>query len=149
MSLKFPSTFFSNPPACFDGQFDWDWLIPAFQEATGRRIQPMDIDFHVEVGGHHLVFETKAVGTPIPGGQRRALLQLWAKGHHTVVFLHGKGRDWSRAEIYYPSGRRTFFEADACVDEAFSTDKLRDLCFRWATWAEANPHPFQFSGAVD
>jgi hypothetical protein len=146
MAIHSRQTFDEEAPAGFDGLFDWDYLIPAFQQATGRRIQPMDIDAHVEVGGHHLVIETKREGVDVPEGQRRALLALWAKGFATVVFLWGKSEPMV-AEVYYPSGTRQTIGTKA-GPSPFTKKQIFDLCFRWAKWANdpKNRHPFQFNG---
>jgi hypothetical protein len=149
MAIHSRQVFDAEAPAGFDGVFEWDYLTPAFQRATGRRIQPMDIDAHVEIGGHHLVIETKREGVPIPEGQRNALLQLWAKGFATVVFLWGKTEP-IHAEVYYPSGRRsTIGEAKPARSE-FTKKQIFDLCERWARWANnpKNKHPFQFNGEI-
>lgn len=146
MAIHSQQVFTQEAPAGFDGVFDWDYLIPAFQNATGRRIQPMDIDAHVEIGGHHLIIETKREGVPVPSGQRRALLAFWAKGFATVVFLWGKTEPMV-AEVYYPSGRRKTIGSSANLS-SLTKKELFDLCARWATWANdpKNKHPFQYSG---
>jgi hypothetical protein len=66
MTIKNKKAFFSSPAAGFDGVFDWDFLLPAFE---GTKIQPMDFDAVVERRGHFLVFETKSGDVPIPEGQ--------------------------------------------------------------------------------
>ena len=48
--------FNQNLPAGFDGQFDWDFLIPAF---GNNGIKPSDIDCLIERNGRFLLFETK------------------------------------------------------------------------------------------
>ena len=143
VQLRDESKFMSDPPAQFDGVFRWDYLNNAFKEATGRNIQFMDIDAHVEVGGHHLVFETKDSGVPIKDGQRQALLQLWAKGYTTVVFLWGKS-DPMECEVFYASGNRSKMSKRQCTK-----DNLYSLCRRWAEWANNNPQPFQYGPSLD
>jgi hypothetical protein len=138
--IRRPETFHADPPASFDGQFHWDYLIPAFKRATGRNIEPMDIDCHVEIGGNHLVIETKDLGVPVPAGQRDALLQLWAKGYHTVIFLWGKV-DPLECEIYYPGGRKR----DRLT---VTTDEMIALAERWARWADRHRCPFQYNGQI-
>ncbi len=132
--------FLSDPPAEFDGIFRWDYLNSAFQEATGRNIQLMDIDAHVEIGGHHLMIETKDEGVPIKDGQRQALLQHWAKGYTMVIFLIGKV-DPIECEIYYPGGEKQHIGT-------VTKKKLHDICKQWATWANdsRNSPPFFYAG---
>lgn len=134
--------FEKNPPAGFDGQFHWDYLIPPLQKATGRNIQPMDQDAGIEIGGHHLVFETKNVGVPVPRGQVRALLQLWAKGYHTIVFLWGK-KEPHIAKIYYAGGEKKGPMRN------ITKEYLVEVTYRWAVWANRNPCPFQYVGSLD
>lgn len=145
--LKNPKKFYEEAAAGFDGLFDWDYLIEPVQRATKRGIMPSDIDCHFEVGGHHLIFETKSEGAEVPGGQRQALLQLWAKGYHTVVFLWGK-KEPMRWEVYYPSGRRHWRDAESRGKESADVrvEDLQGLMFRWATWADAHPAPWQWDG---
>jgi hypothetical protein len=80
--IRHPHTFAACPPAGFDGVFMWDFLKPAW---AGTRIEPMDIDAHVERYGAHLLFETKEPDTPIPEGQRIALTALARRPRITVV----------------------------------------------------------------
>lgn len=70
------------PPAGFDGVFLWDFLKPAW---AGTKIDPMDIDAHVERYGAHLLFETKEPGCCVPEGQRIALKALANRDRITVV----------------------------------------------------------------
>lgn len=138
MALHSEDKFRDDPPAGFDGQFHWDYLAEAFKRATGRPIQPMDIDAHVEIGGQHLVFETKREGVAVPNGQRRALLQLWAKGYHTIIFLWGK-REPMKMEVYFPRGDR------AVIENGVTVHRVAEICERWARWANSNPCPFQYA----
>jgi hypothetical protein len=73
-------------PALFDGEFDWDFLLPAFK---GTKIRPMDIDCAIERKGCILIFETKSAGKKIELGQQLSLTALWHKGI-TVIHLEGK-----------------------------------------------------------
>lgn len=73
-------------PALFDGQFDWDFLLPAFKET---KIQPMDFDAVIERYGNLLIFETKAAGKSIELGQSITLTCAWKQGA-TVIHLEGK-----------------------------------------------------------
>lgn len=70
------------PPAGFDGEFVWDFLKPAW---AGTKIEPMDIDAHVERYGAHLMFETKPPGVNVSEGQRIALKALASRPRITVV----------------------------------------------------------------
>ena len=140
--LHSEAKFKENAPAGFDGQFHWDYLIPALQEATGRKIQPMDIDANIEIGGHHLVFETKDDGVKVPRGQVRALLQLWAKGYHTVIFLWGK-KEPLVAKIYWAGGVKKGPMRNV------TKQYLINVTYRWAIWANGNPCPFQYVGPID
>ncbi len=138
MALRNKKKFLDDPPAGFDGVFEWDYLIPAFKKATGRNIKPMDIDAHVEIKGHHLIFETKAEGVPVPLPQLQAMRQLWAKGYHTVILLWGK--DFPiECEIWWPGGRE-----EKIRKYRLTRDSLLEVCERWARWAEERPCPFQY-----
>jgi|TARA_R100001530_G_scaffold4252_1_gene5839 hypothetical protein len=130
--------FLEDEPAKFDGQFFWDYLNVGFQRGTGRNIRFMDIDAHVEIGGQHMVIETKREGVLIPKGQKKALLQLWAKGYHMVVFLWGK-KDPIECEIHWPSGTKTKIYRGQLTKK-----KLVGICERWARWADKNPAPFKY-----
>lgn len=74
-------------PALFDGEFDWDFLLPAF---NGTKITPMDVDCCIERKSHFLMFETKDDGQAIAQGQRITLTNLWRNGATTIVHLQGK-----------------------------------------------------------
>ena len=89
MSVKYPETFKSFPPANFDGLFDWDFLLPAFQ---GTNIEPMDIDAVIERRGKVLLFETKSEGKEIPLGQRITLdrLIILGRGNIHLMILYSK-----------------------------------------------------------
>lgn len=87
MTVTYPDAFHRSPAAGFDGVFDWDFLIPAF-EGTG--IQPMDFDGVVERNGQFLVFETKEGNKPIPFGQQLALERAVETGFWTVIVLRAK-----------------------------------------------------------
>jgi len=143
-TLHSPKLFDEEIPAGFDGKFHWDYLIEPVQKATGRKITPMDIDCHIEIGGHFLMIETKRPGVPVPGGQRRALLQHWGKGTATIIFLWGKV-DPHVAEVWYPSAKR--YGEGGRVDKSDKTmSDLRLIVYKWAKWANENPHPFQYGG---
>lgn len=97
-------------PAGFDGEFAWDFLIPAFQLPIGQdnkatKIEPMDLDATVERNGHFLIFETKSDGKPIPLGQQITLGQLWKDGNKTIVHLEGKTSEEITGCALYAEGR--------------------------------------------
>jgi hypothetical protein len=138
VTLTNEDRFHNGLPAHFDGLFDWDFLIPAFKEATGRNITPMDIDAHVEIGGNHLFFETKSGDTPVPPGQLQALHQLWAKGYVTVILLWGKNTGITNAEIWYPNGRKRKYNGPLTKTWLFEQVK------HWAEWADKKYVPFQY-----
>ena len=76
-------------PAGFDGEFDWDFLLPAFK---GTKITPMDLDAVIERRGHVLILETKSPGKDVPMGQRitlETLVKIGA-GKIKVYFIYGK-----------------------------------------------------------
>lgn len=89
MAVLHPERFKEAEPAGFDGKFDWDFLLPAFE---GTKITPMDIDGVVERKGRFLMFETKAPGKEIPLGQKITLEQLVliGGGRINIMFISGK-----------------------------------------------------------
>ena len=139
MTIRFPKGFERNPPSGFDGLFDWDWLKEPVQQATGRRIEPMDIDAHIEIKGQHLVIETKDAGKAVPYGQRQALLSFWARGYTMVMFLIGKA-DPVEVEIYYPYGAKRH------ISGQMTKEQIIEEVRAWAKWADKNPCPFQYNG---
>ena len=152
-SIYAPAAFLDSLPAGFDGVFDWAWVTMAIQAATRPSIRPMDIDCHVEVNGHHLIFETKDAGKEVPSGQRRALLAYWAKGYTTVVFLWGKSQPLT-AEIYYPSSRRQKIAPGARdLPEGnraeWMQSQLMQFVYNWGKFAMRDPCPFAFDGRED
>ena len=85
-------------------------------------IYPSDLEFSV----------------PVPHGQKQALLALWAKGYHMVIFLWGKDEP-IKAEIYWPEGMHT-----KIWKGELTRQRLFEICENWARWADANPAPFQY-----
>lgn len=99
--IRNKANFYHSLPAGFDGEFDWDFLIPAFEPT---KIQPMDIDGIVERNGHFLVFETKDEGKDIPVGQSITLNALHQLGVFTLFFLYGKNKqEFTKFEIAWPN----------------------------------------------
>lgn len=95
MTIVNHDAFKASRPAGFDGTFDWDYLLPAFEPT---RIQPMDFDGVVERCGRFLVYETKAAGKVIPLGQCRALdalLRLNRQAPKTFTVFHLEGKSWT------------------------------------------------------
>lgn len=74
-------------PAGFDGEFDWDFILPAF---TGTKIEPMDFDAVIERNGFKLVIETKQPDKRIPLGQSITLTSAWKKDGYTIFHVTGK-----------------------------------------------------------
>jgi len=84
--LHSPEVFDQWKPALFDGEFDWDFLEPAFM---GSKIKPMDLDGIIERNGHFLCFETKKEGQHIGKGQSITLTALWKIGF-SIFVIAGK-----------------------------------------------------------
>ena len=154
MAIRNKKTFYDEKPANFDGIFEWDYLIPVLRKATGRDVQPMDIDCHVEINGQHMVIETKQPEKDVPKGQRAALLQLWAKGDHMVIFMWGKEQP-VRLEVFYPHGERRLYswkqllKKKGDIEEEAGIMFVLDVVYRWAKWAdEERRSPFRYNGAL-
>ena len=154
MAIRNKRAFDRERAAGFDGVFEWDHLIAPIQKVTGRAIEPMDIDCHIEIGGHHLIFETKSPGENVKTGQWIALMQLWAKGYHTVVFQWGKQYPIT-VKVFYPSGRTQCLTWDDLqgkepdeIEEKANKKWIVDFVERWARWANKknNRTPFQYNG---
>lgn len=87
-------------PAMFDGEFDWDFLLPAFK---GTKIQPMDYDCVTERNGHRLIIETKDTGKDIPIGQQITLTNEWRLGA-TILHVAGKSPEQISGYALYAEG---------------------------------------------
>ena len=87
VALHNPRRFEQWLPACFDGLFHWDFLLPAFKET---KIKPMDIDCCIERNNHFLMFETKLPGVSVETGQQITLTNLWRNGKTTIIHVEGK-----------------------------------------------------------
>lgn len=87
--IQHPRRFASWLPACFDGQFDWDFLRPACDFHL-TKIEPMDFDAVIERNGHKLIFETKRDGKDIPRGQVITLTSVWKKDGFSILHVSGK-----------------------------------------------------------
>lgn len=94
MAIYNQRKFESSLAAGFDGFFDWDFLLPAFE---GTKIQPMDFDCVVERNGCFLVFETKNNDdVEIPMGQVITLESAVKNCGWVIIVLRGK----SASEIH-------------------------------------------------
>jgi len=88
-TVKYPRAFKRAPPANYDGVFDWEFLLPAF---NGTNIRPTDLDAIVERFLHVLILETKAPSVVVPVGQRillEAMVRI-GQGNVCVMVVHGK-----------------------------------------------------------
>ncbi len=93
--------FHEFTPAGFDGVFEWDFILPAFE---GTKITPMDFDAVIERNGMFLIFETKHIGAPVPLGQQITLEQIirLGRGKVHVFVLQGKSApSVARIEEWY------------------------------------------------
>ena len=130
-------------PALFDGQFDWDFLLPAFKET---RIEPMDFDAVVERRGHFLIFETKGGMFPIKKGQSITLTQQWRSGA-TILHISGKRpADVNGYAIYREGAYREENSKPLQMvgDNDLNPGDAFDVVFhvrRWFCWASGWPVP--------
>jgi len=117
--IRHKNTFNNWQPALFDGEFDWDFLLPAW---IGTKIEPMDVDAQFTVSGnessieagdidakvernsHRLLFETKNKGVPVPVGQRITLENEWRIGA-TVFHVEGKTPESITGMAIYYEGK--------------------------------------------
>jgi hypothetical protein len=132
------SRFQSWLPALFDGEFDWDFLLPAWM---GTKIQPMDHDCVVERKGHFLLIETKIPGKAIDLGQSITLTQRWKQGD-TVFVVSGKSpKEINGLSMYwegkYNEGRKV---GDKQLQEVDYTDVLF-RCRQWFCWVNGDSVP--------
>lgn len=111
-------------PANFDGVFDWDFLIRAFDYG----ITPMDIDAIVERRGRFLVFETKKPGQEVPKGQQITLRAMLSLPVFSVLFLDGKRQEEMQRFIYAYRNKRFEFSHESPPVVAA---KLVETCSVW------------------
>ena len=139
MTIKHPETFNNWPPAGFDGEFAWDFLLPSW---SGTNIEPMDIDAMVERRGHFLVFETKKDGKDVPLGQKITLTELWKRGFTTIIQVAGKRPEEITGYALYPEGE---FEYGVQVgDKELKPVNYMGLAWvvrRWFCWASGWDRP--------
>jgi hypothetical protein len=130
MTIRFRNKFENSKPAGFDGEFDWDFLLPAFK---GTKIEPMDFDCVVERRGHFLIFETKSKNKEVPLGQQITLknLVILGEGKVHVIILWGKTPNEvsSMEEWYYEDGRQKIFHRNNC-----SSDFILKLTTKWFSY---------------
>lgn len=139
--IKDEKAFEENPPAGYDGFFDWDFLKQAFPRP---KLEPMDFDCVIERNGRFLVFETKVPGQVIPEGQRITLATAVATGFCRVIFLETKqGHEirrwqvWRLVEPGHPPG-------DGVVVRRWFIGSAQDLVGyveRWFQWASKKRRP--------
>jgi hypothetical protein len=136
-------------PALFDGEFDWDFLLPAW---SGTKIQPMDFDAVIERRGKFLIFETKTPGKSVEVGQSITLTKQWEYGA-TIFLVSGKAPAEINGLKIYPG---TKFNQETPVG---FFDKIRkrpigalpqadafDVIYRarcWMCWASGDPIPIR------
>src|SRR3990167_1040955 len=120
MGLYNKEKFEMYPPAGYDGQFVWEYIVRRLPPP----IRPMDIDAYVEIGGLYLFFETKAEGKKVPIGQRLALRRLLNHPSATVLALWGKtAAQVRRLEIYNGLGSPTISIPATAADVETVVDK--------------------------
>ena len=136
--IRHPKRFASWLPALFDGEFQWDFLLPAWK---GTKIQPMDFDAVIERRGHVLIFETKVPGKSVDLGQQITLTDQWRKGA-TVMQLVGKSPDQISGYAIYREGEYT--EGAKFGTKPIENCDAYDVvfyCRRWFCWASGLPVP--------
>jgi len=133
--IKSQKSFFENLSAGFDGVFDWDFLLPAFE---GTKIEPMDIDAAVERHGKVLLIETKSPGKAIPLGQEITLKTLLGigKGSICVMVIYGKAAQSIVAfeEWHWHNG-----VIEVKKTQCESSYVLKRVT-EWFRWANASPN---------
>lgn len=130
MTILRPAAFNRSPAAGFDGVFDWDFLLPAF-DFRRTRIQPMDLDAVVERFDWKLGFETKEGNAPIPVGQMITLESLAREGWYIVVLRAKRPGDIDGFDVWH-GDRKWHYEGDA--------DRLLKFCSRWFERASKHGH---------
>ena len=130
MTVLYPKRFREAAPAGFDGIFEWDFLMPAFEPT---KIQPMDLDGLVERRMRFLGFETKDDGVPIKDGQRITLESLVRTQFFTIIVTRGKTAEAIKGwEVWYWGAKskkifKKYIEGDSVALTAFVK--------RWFKWA--------------
>lgn len=113
----------NNPEAYCKGIWDWGILRGCF---GATRIEPTDIDGHVERNGLFLWLETKRSGASIPEGQLITFKKLADRGD-TIMIIWGDTNKPEELLIIYPGGEQRRIHADIEV--------LRERVSAWFNWA--------------
>ena len=130
MAIVYPKRFHEALPAGFDGVFEWDFLMPAFEPT---KIQPMDLDALVERRMRFLGFETKSGDVPIPKGQQITLENLVRTGFFTIIVIRGKTAEAIKGwEVWY-WGKKSKDVVKKWIDG--DSDALTAFVKRWFKWA--------------
>lgn len=150
--LHHEKTFNQWQPALFDGQFHWDFLLPAWMPTP---IQPMDVDAQmtvfedgatsneahdidakIERRGHRLIFETKSRKS-IDTGPLITLNNEWKIGA-TILFLNGKTAETITGYAVYKEGG--YSNANKIPEDPELTPcnafDIIYLCRSWFMWAQ-------------
>ena len=138
MTINYRSRFQSWLPALFDGEFDWDFLLPAWKDT---KIQPMDFDAVLERRGHFLIYETKIKGKGVPKGQSITLTEQWKKGA-TIFQLEGKSAKEITGIACYWEGK--YSNPTMIGDLEIKPCNAYDVVFMsrsWFCWASGWPCP--------
>lgn len=125
-------------PALFDGEFDWDFLKPAFKET---KIEPMDYDAVVERKGHFLIFATNVPGKEINLGQRITLTNEWRR-RSSIIHLEGKTPQTICRYALYAEG--TCGPSDEFGGKTLNDCNWTDVLFDvrcWFCWASGIKKP--------
>jgi hypothetical protein len=133
MTVKYQSSFYNSLPASFDGLFDWDFLLPAF---NGTKIEPTDIDACIERYGKFLFLETKNPGKTIPQGQvilYDNLLKI-GKGLIHVIILYGKTESTVTGMEIWGLDKRSLIINKKLIVPCVSDDVLKTVS-SWFLWA--------------
>jgi len=120
-------------PASYDGQFDWDMLLPIFQ---GTKLSFSDIDSILEKNGKFIIFETKKIKNSIPRGQSILLNRLHSKGDITLVYIFFDAEDKNNDNIMMVQVKHeneTEFTSHLFIGETKNDGKqfLYDLVSSW------------------
>lgn len=133
--IKSQKSFFESLSAGFDGVFDWDFLLPAF---NGTKIEPMDIDAVIERRGKILIFETKSPGKVIPLGQAitlKALLGIGQGAIH-VMIIYGKTAETIVSMEEWRWGNKIV----EVRKELCGSSHVLSRVTEWFRWANGNGH---------
>jgi hypothetical protein len=111
-----PENFKADPPAGFDGQFDWDVFKENGCWGNGK-INLMDFDGVVERNNHFIVFETKDEGKGVSEGQRMTLDSLRRARSFTVAYLWPKSPPFKRMDMQFQNGMTKTIEGHEAIIE--------------------------------